>query len=85
MYLIVVTQFEESLEKFNRQELLDLRRMTGYWVALSGDGIIGVYKLEMDLCEEKATIVDKFPIGRREMSFAAALMDYTLEYYKQII
>ena len=39
----------------------------------------------MNLCEEKATGIDKFPIGRREMSFAAALKDYTLEYFKQII
>ena len=81
MYVISLA---ESLRHFNRQELLDLRRITGYGLACSGDGIVGVFKLEMDLIEGKTTIVDKLPIGCRDILFAAAL-DYTLEYYKQII
>ena len=38
----------------------------------------------MDLIETETTIVDKLELGRCEILKAAALMDYALQYYKEI-
>ena len=50
----------------------------------SGSGILGVYKLEMDLNKNKTTFVTKLEVGSRDRIQAAALMDFTLQYYKEI-
>ena len=84
MFVITITKFKESLKFFDKKQLLELKQITGYGMACSGDGIVGVFKLEMDLIETETTIVDKLELGRREILKAAALMDYALQYYKEI-
>ena len=84
MFAIITSKFRESLRHFKRKELLELKRLTGYGLACSGDGITGAYKIEMDLIDGETAIIEKLPIGRRDILRAAALMDHALDYYKQI-
>ena len=84
MFVITITKFKESLRFFDKKQLLELKQITGYGMACSGDGIVGVFKLEMDLIETETTIVDKLELGCREILKATALMDYALQYYKEI-
>lgn len=85
MIVISVAKFKQSLQYFSKEELLELKKIIGYGMACSGEGVVGVFKLEMDLIEGKTTTVCKLPLGPRERLTAAALMDYTLDYYQNII
>ena len=49
-------------------------------MACGGDESIGVYKLEMQF-DQNTVIVTKIELGARERLTAAALMDFTLQYY----
>ena len=47
MFCIAVTTFVESLSSFTKQDILQLQQVSGYGVGCSGDGILGVYKMEI--------------------------------------
>ena len=85
MIILTVTKFKESLKLFTKQQLLELVQFTGYGMACGGDGIVGVFKLEMNINTGETTFVTKIPLGYRDRLQAARLMDFTFQYYKQII
>lgn len=48
-------------------------------MACSGDGILGVFKLEVDIIKGHTTFVANVTLGPRDRLQAAALMDFTLQ------
>ena len=54
-------------------------------MACGKDGTVGVFKLQMNLIKGKTTNLCKLKLRSRERFTAAALMDYTLDYYQKII
>ena len=80
MIVIAVKKFKDSLLHFTKEEILGLKQLLGYGMACCGDGNIGVYKLEMRF-DQRTMFVTKIELGARERLRAAALMDFTLQYY----
>ena len=66
----------DSDNQFTKDDLLEIDELTGYGVACSRDGMIGVYKLEMKF-GDVASFVTKLEIGYRDKLLAARLIDYT--------
>ena len=67
----------ESQYLFTKHDLFKLNELTGYGVACSGDGMVGVYKLEMKF-NKTTSFVTKLKLGYRDRSLAASLIDFTL-------
>ena len=85
MIVLAVGRFSESLELMTKLQLLDLAQLSGYGIACSGDGISGVFKLEIDMDKGQTRFVTKFPLGCRERLKSAGLIDFTFHYYKRIV
>ena len=85
MIVVVVRRFIDAIESFDKTKLLNLELLTGYGMACAGDGTVGVYKLEIDMTNSEIKFITKLEIGTRPRVQAAALMDYSLDYYKKII
>ena len=86
MINLAVNNFVKSLENssMTKKYLVDLKILTGYGIACTGDGIFGAFKVEMDLSSATSStkFITKIPLGNRDRLKAAALMDFTLEYFK---
>ena len=80
MILIAVKKFKDSLPLCTKKDILELKQLVGYGMACGGDGTIGVYKLQMRF-GQSTVIETKIELGARERLTAAALMDFTLQYY----
>lgn len=65
---------------FTKHDLFKLNEFTGYGVACSGDGTVGVYKLEMKF-GKVTSFVTKLELGCRNRLLAVNLIDFTLQYY----
>ena len=70
----------EAISIFTKQNILDVEKLTGYGIACTGSGIIGVYKLEMEF-NKSTRFVTKVEIDTRTRIPAAIIIDYGLEYY----
>ena len=86
MVVIAIKEFSESVCNLytKKLDLLALSQLSVYGIGCSGSGILGVYKLEMDLKKRETRFVTKLKIGYRDRIQAAALMDFTLQYYKKV-
>ena len=80
MIVIAVKKFKDSIRHCTKEEILELKQVLGYGMACGGDGSIGVYKVEMRF-DQRTVFVTKIELGARERLTAAALMDFTLQYY----
>ena len=86
MVVVAVTEFRKSVCYLytKKRDLLALSQLSGYGIACSGSGILGVYKLEMDLNTSETKFVTKLKIGHHDRTQAVALMDFILRHYKEI-
>lgn len=86
IFLITVEKFTESLSFTTKENLLQLDRLTGYGMACGGTGVIGAYKLEIDLTSSKshAKYVTKLELGSRDRIQAASLMDFIVNYFHKL-
>ena len=84
MILLAVEKFKESVSFNTKENLLQLDRLIGYGMACSGDGVVGAFKLEIDLIGNYTRFVTKVKLGARERIQAASLMDYILKYFDKI-
>ena len=86
MILLVIEKFMQSLRFNTKENLLQLKRLVGYGMACSGDGVIGAFKLEIDLIGNQncTRFVTKVKLGPRDRLKAASLMDYIFEYFDKI-
>ena len=50
----------------------------------NGSGMLGVYKLEIDLKIGEIRFFTKIEIGHCDRMQAAGLMDFTFQYYKRL-
>ena len=85
MIVISVANFMKSLKFFSKNDPLELKKIIAYGMACGGEGVVGVYKSEMDVIGGKTTFFCKLKLGSRERLTAAALMDYTLDFYQKNI
>lgn len=65
---------------FTKHDLFKLNEFTGYGVACSGDGMVGIYKAEIKF-GKVTSFVTKLELGCRNRLLAASLIDFTLQYY----
>ena len=65
---------------FTKDDLFKLKEFIGYGVACAGDGMVGVYKLEMKL-GKPTLFITKLKLGSRERLLAAGLIDFTLHHF----
>ena len=86
MVVVAITEFRKSVcnSYTKKLDLLALSQLSVYGIGCSGSGILGVYKLEMDLNKSETRFVTKLEVGHRDRAQAAALMDFTLRYYKRL-
>jgi len=84
MINVTVNNFVLSFKdtSMTKQYLIGLKQLTGYGIACTGDGIFGVFKLEMDLISGSISFITKVKLGSHDKIKAVALMDFTLEYFK---
>ena len=84
MILLVIEKFMQSLRFNTKENLLQLKRLVGYGMACSGDGVIGTFKLEIDLIGNQncTRFVTKVKLGPRDRLKAASLMDYIFDKIK---
>jgi len=69
---------------FTKHDLFKLKEFTGYGVACSGDGMVGIYKLEMKF-GNVTSFVTKLKLGCRDRPLAASLIDFALQYYERLM
>jgi len=84
MILLAVEKFKKSISFNTKENLLQIKRLIGYGMAYSGDGVIGAFKLEIDLIGNYTRFVTKVKLGPRDRIQAASLMDYILKYFDKI-
>ena len=94
MISLIVTNFIKTIERsaiypdrqnvFTKDDIFKIKEFTGYGVACSGDGIVGVYKLEFKF-NKFTSFVTKLPLGCRDRLVSANLMDFTIKYYSNYI
>ena len=65
---------------FTKDDLFKLKEFIGYGVACAGDGMVGVYKLEMKL-GKPTSFITKLKLGSCERLLAAGLIDFTLHHF----
>ena len=80
MISLMVTNFIKTIQQsaiyphsqnmFRKDDIFKIKEFTGYGVACSGDGMVGVYKLEL---------------GYRDRLVSASMMDFTIKYYSDYI
>ena len=79
MFCAAVTQFIDKLSLFTEQDISLFSKISGYGIGCIADGILGVYKLEIEFGKKKPVMWQKLrPHDRLK---AAAIIDYTLKYY----
>ena len=78
MILLVIEKFMQSLRFNTKENLLQLKRLVGYGMACSGDGVIGTFKLGIGN-QNCTRFVTKVKLGPRDRLKAASLMDYIFD------
>ena len=91
MIIVAVRNFLAAIESFTKEDLITMTHLTGYGIVCSGDGTLGVYKLQMVVGTDKrmdggieydteslTTFVTKINIGVCERLLASRLIDFTL-------
>ena len=69
-------------QSFTKNDLLKLKRLAGYGMACSGDGMVGAYKLQMKF-GEITSFVTKIPLGYRGRLQAAGMIDFMIQYHQK--
>lgn len=80
MFIATVEKFVEAISVFTEQNILEVEKLIGYGIACTGNGIFGVYKLEMKF-NECTRFVTKVEIGNRDRLPVAVIIDLGLDYY----
>ncbi|XP_065914961.1 uncharacterized protein [Dysidea avara] len=80
MVVATVSKFVNALPSFNENSILKLDEITGYGVAYTGAGVVAFYKLELKFGKQ-TNIITKVKMLQRPKHYAAAIMDYILDYY----
>lgn len=94
MISLMVTNFIKTIKQsaihphsqnvFTKDDIFKIKEFVGYGMACSGDGMVGVYKLEYKF-GKYTSFVTKLELGRRDRIVSANLMDYTIKYYSDYI
>ena len=69
-FMVAVDPYADICNRSTKQDLLQIDELTGYGVACAGDGLIGVYKLEMKF-GNVTSLITKLEIGHRDRLLAA--------------
>ena len=75
-----VVKFINSMKRFDEKSIEDVNIITGYGANYTGCGHIGFYKLEMTF-NQNTTMITKLELSQRPQQYAAAIMDYILDYF----
>lgn len=75
-----IVKFINSMKRFDEKSIEDVKIITGYGASYTGFGDIGFYKLEMNF-NQNTMIITKLELNRRPQQYAAAIMDFILDYF----
>ena len=81
MVMASVAKFLDKLQKYDEMNIIAVDRIAGYGIAYTGFGDVGFSKLEMTFGEQTKIITKKCPLKQRPQQYAAALVDYLLDYF----
>jgi len=97
MVVVAVGTLIKHINKMTKEELIGVEHLEGYGIACTGDGTIGVYKLDISFGVDEikpngdiefnrcssTKFITKVEMATRNRVKAAVIVDFTLNHYNQ--